>query len=973
SVEIKTKNIVKLDNGDYPVIHPLENKIIYIKSNQIWVTSLDDPKNRRQLFDAKGANRTPSWSPDGKKLAFVSRRNTHSFIGIYEEGKNHIEWIAPSLHIDNTPSWSPDGSSIAFIRRNATGGALDSLTAKKTVVWNIMKYDFEKDSVSSLYTSPNTPRGSLPSIAGSTNLNWPLQDYIVFISYKDGWPHLYKLNIHTREVIQETKGDFEISQLSYNKLGNKVLFSANTGKEEEDRDRKHLGMVDLEKNKFEMITEGDCIEVSPLFLDNNNIVYLKGGVRDPFLPEIKNLQTGKVTRLATKLVDSNLYKDFVVPKQVTFTSPDGVVINGQLFNVDDGRKNKPALLYIHGGPRRQMYLGWHNIDYYNYDYITNQYLANQGFVVLSVNYRRGTGYGFDFQNPSNAGPLGSKEYIDILTAGKWLQKCDYVDSQNIGIFGGSYGGTLTAMGLGKNSDLFKFGVDVHGRHSREKRSNLAFYPPDYELASKIAWDSSPAKYVDSWTSPVLLIHGDDDQNVPFDQSIDIYNRLIERGVEVEVLVIPDETHHWMLQRNLEKIKSAQVEFLIRKAKSSLFPIVDEMQSAMVGISIYDEESREYIVQNNADIHFTPASNTKILTAYAALKHFGDSLPGWKYFEGKDSLYISPMGDPTFLHPSFESQLFFNYLKSSSKPIVLLLEEGIPVSRFATAWSWNTWLNTYSPERSEMPIYGNMVRVVRKNGEGIIIPSYFCFINETDKEQKISLRRDEFSNNFYAQSSNIDRLERPFYTQENDSLLFKLLRDTLHKAGFNQSVALSHNNPNLPFKTFYTEQKDSVVAVMIKKSDNFIAEQLLLMVSKKILGEFNEIEVKKSLIDNDFKNAIKTGRWVDGSGLSKFNLFTPNEFVALLIAMQNEFGRKRLSEIFPHGGEGTLSGLYKNYEQNIFAKTGTLGGGTLSLSGYLTTKKGKKLIFSVIINNHRGDLNKFRKSIESRLIDIIESY
>lgn len=569
AVNLNTKEIVKIDKGDYPVVHPFENKLVYIKSNQIWISSISEPGDAKPLFHAKGANRTPQWSPDGKKLAFVSRRNTHSFIGIYEEGKKYIEWIAPSFHIDNTPRWSPSGNEIAFIRRRASGGERDSLTAPKPVVWEIMKHDFNKTATTSIYKSPNTLRGSLPSIAGATNLNWPLHDEIIFMSYQDGWPHLYKVNVDTKEVIQQTKGNFEVKNPNCNKAGNKVLFAANWGNQPEDRDRVHIGMVDLEKNDFKMLTQGTGIEVKPMFVGKDeNIVYMKGGVKTPFLPEIKNLENGKTTLLATEGIDFTLYDNFVVPEQVSFKTPDGLKVNAQLFTPKDNNKNRPGLIYIHGGPRRQMYLGWHNIDYYNYDYITNQYLVSQGFVVLSVNYRRGTGYGFDFQNPRNAGPLGAEEYTDIVTGAKWLQNLENVDPHNIGLFGGSYGGSLTAMGLGRNSDLFKYGVDIHGVHNREKSRRLSFYPPDFELATEIAWESSPSKYVESWTSPVLIIHGDDDQNVAFSQSIDLVNRLMDKGVDVELLVLPDETHHWMLQRSLEKIKIAQIDYLIKKAKEN---------------------------------------------------------------------------------------------------------------------------------------------------------------------------------------------------------------------------------------------------------------------------------------------------------------------------------------------------------------------------------------------------------------------
>lgn len=406
------------------------------------------------------------------------------------------------------------------------------------------------------------------------------------------------------------------------------------------------------------------------------------------------------------------------------------------------------------------------------------------------------------------------------------------------------------------------------------------------------------------------------------------------------------------------------------AKTSIFPMTDVLESAFVGVSIIDEASGEYLFQNNADLHFTPASNTKLLTTYATLMHFGDSLPGWTYHDSRDTLYVIPQGDPTFLHPDFKSQRFFDFLKLSTKPIVLVLEEEPAFGRFGSSWSWNTWLNTYSPERSQMPMYENMVNLIRKNENIKIVPPYFSLTNEATKEQKISLTRKEFTNEFSGERANTTRLKRPFFTQENDTLLLNLLLDTLSATGFNQKIVLSHQKPDFPFKPFYTQGTDSVVSVMMKRSDNFIAEQLLLMVSKNTLGKFNEWAIKDSLIKNDFQDAIKTGRWADGSGLSRNNLFTPNEFVDLLRAMQSEFGRDRLSDLLPHGNEGTLSGLYKGYEQHIFGKTGTLND-HLALSGYLTTKKGKRLIFSVIVNNHRSQAQVFRKAIESRLIEIIE--
>ena len=236
-------------------------------------------------------------------------------------------------------------------------------------------------------------------------------------------------------------------------------------------------------------------------------------------------------------------------------------------------KKKPAIIYIHGGPPRQMLLGWHYSDYYTNAYAMNQYLASRGFIVLSVNYRLGIGYGYEFHNPKAAGSAGASEYLDIKAAAEWLAKQPNVDAQKIGVYGGSYGGFLVALALGKNSDLFAAGVDIHGVHDRTiDRTRIMITPdkferaPDAELALKTAWESSPTAYVKSWKSPVLVIHGDDDRNVRFSQSTDLVQRLRNQNVPLETLIIPDDTHHFMMHRNQMKVNKATADYLEKKLK-----------------------------------------------------------------------------------------------------------------------------------------------------------------------------------------------------------------------------------------------------------------------------------------------------------------------------------------------------------------------------------------------------------------------
>ncbi|HET7273812.1 MAG TPA: prolyl oligopeptidase family serine peptidase, partial [Longimicrobiaceae bacterium] len=245
---------------------------------------------------------------------------------------------------------------------------------------------------------------------------------------------------------------------------------------------------------------------------------------------------------------------------------DGVQVHGQLFERAGGGDDKPAIIFAHGGPPRQMLLGWHYSDYYSNAYALNQYLANQGYVVLSVNYRLGIGYGHEFHRPPNAGDEGAAEYLDIVAGGEYLQSLPQVDPERIGIYGGSYGGFLTAMALARDSDLFAAGVDIHGVHDwttgLDQRDSYE-RAPDWEEALEVAWQSSPVAYMDGWRSPVLLIHGDDDRNVQFSQTVDLVQRLEEHGVQYETLIIPDDTHHFMRHANWVRVDAATAEFFDR--------------------------------------------------------------------------------------------------------------------------------------------------------------------------------------------------------------------------------------------------------------------------------------------------------------------------------------------------------------------------------------------------------------------------
>ena len=563
SVNLASGEVKNLGDGDFPQFHPGSKKILFLNKNQPWIVPVDGSQAAKPLFQVSGAVRSMQWSPDGKSLAFTTRRGAYSFIGIYNEGKARIQWVSPSFSRDDQARWSPDGQQLAFIRQPAGGGALDSLLKKKHSTWSVMLATPDGENAKEIYKTPATFRGSVPSWQGGFNLNWPVKDRIVFLSYQDGWPHLYTVDPQTKLVKQLTKGNYVVEDISYSSDGSRIAFCANTGKTPGDNDRRHIGIVPVKGGDIRWITSGDGIETSPSFTSNDQaIACFSNTAQRPLLPTLCKLEPNATPELQGKeLLGSFDYNQLVTPKQVQFKSPDGVTVYAQMFAPKNASAKSPAIIYVHGGPRRQMYLGWHNMDYYFYDYQTNQYLASLGFVVLSVNYRMGTGYGYEFQHPDNAGMNGASEYIDVLAAGKWLAKQPGVDPKAIGIYGGSYGGYLTAMALGRNSDIFKAGVDIHGVHNRKKKLNEEEYAPDFNEAARIAWESSPSKWVNGWRSPALIIHADDDQNVAFSQSLDLVNRLKAKGVPTEYLVIPDDTHHWLLFSNLVKVKTASIRFL----------------------------------------------------------------------------------------------------------------------------------------------------------------------------------------------------------------------------------------------------------------------------------------------------------------------------------------------------------------------------------------------------------------------------
>jgi dipeptidyl aminopeptidase/acylaminoacyl peptidase len=378
-----------------------------------------------------------------------------------------------------------------------------------------------------------------------------------------------------------TPGPFMVEQVALTPDRRFAVYNANTGAEPNDLDRRHLFKVPVSGATAPApLTTGAGIEWSPTpTADGRTVAFLSSGPQQPPAPAVIALSGGTPRAIAASLLAPEFPASrLVTPRLVSFRASDGVEVHGQLFEPADlgnpglaGRK--PAVVYVHGGGPRQMLLGWHYRWEYANDYGANQYLASRGFVVLSVDYRLSVGYGEAFQFAENTGARGAAEYRDILAAGRYLQTRANIDPARIGVWGASYGGYLTALALGRNSDVFAAGVDIHGVHDRLPAVNAMqqaraiagdnISEADLRQALKVAFDSSPVAAVPTWKSPVLLIHGDDDNTVDFHQTVDLERRLLAKGVKVETLVLPDDVHDSLLWRNWSAEIGAMARFFER--------------------------------------------------------------------------------------------------------------------------------------------------------------------------------------------------------------------------------------------------------------------------------------------------------------------------------------------------------------------------------------------------------------------------
>jgi len=641
-----------------PELAPDGSSILFVKEGQIFrakvtpvkpVTEVD--RGEKAFITEWGVQSDPKWSPDGRKIAFVSTRTDHSFIVVYDVAARSVKYMSPSVDFDTTPMWLPDSKHLMFQRRPglpfgqqaqqgaggiglpngpalqtptaaapggrgggrggraaaapaasqtpataAPGGRGTQAAAAPAAANNspgLMRATFKGGYTLAFYkadvttgdaqeTWHNQPNDTLVPNLGNVRL---AGDLVIFpfgvgggrggrggpggrgetaatpatapgtppapqtpAPPVDEWDRYYALNVMDPAarpmLLTTTDGLIENPGSTALSADGKTLYYCTNAK---DIERRHIWAVPVGGGTPAQITVGDGVETSPAPLASGKyLATLSANWNMPQSLGVWKLAASGTPASATatqKIVFPTSRPGFPVeahvkPEIVITKAADGLEIHNQLFLPPDLKpgERRPAIVFVHGGPPRQMMPAYHYMQFYHWAYGINQWLANQGYVVMSINYRLGIGYGRSFQRAANAGAAGNSEYQDVVAGGKYLQTRPDVDPNRVGIWGLSYGGLLTSEALARNSDIFKAGVDLAGVHLEGSSLDPA----------AVSYQSSAISAIDGWKSPVLLVQGDDDRNVAFQQMTGLVQLLRQRDVYFELIVFPDDVHESLL-------------------------------------------------------------------------------------------------------------------------------------------------------------------------------------------------------------------------------------------------------------------------------------------------------------------------------------------------------------------------------------------------------------------------------------------
>jgi len=587
----------RLGQGTAPALSADGRTVAFARDGQIYSyrvtkTPADSiERGQKPLVRLWGRNAQPRWSPDGSKLAFTSVRDNHSFVVVYDAKKRRVDYMAPGVDFDAGPSWSEDGKRIAFIRRPGTpfgqqaqagDGSLGNPNGPAAAAGrggrgggrgaNVAQAGAPADGLHrAAFRGGYTLSLMVADVAtGKAEEVWHNQlndrtfpniqailfagDNLIFPQEPEEWIRWYSVSANggTTTPVELTPGSGAVESLTLSNDGKTLYYATNAG----DIDRRHIWKVATSGGTATQITSGTDIDMYPVVLATaKQLAVLSSGPTRPMQVTIAPLDGGAKKNIFPVLTKEFLATAQVAPENVTLKADDGLEFHNQLFLPKDLKpgEKRPAIIFVHGGPIRQMLLGYHYMDFYHQAYAVNEWLAGQGYVVMSVNYRSGIGYGKSFRTAPNVGGRGNAEYKDVIAAGKYLQTRADVDPTRVGIWGLSYGGVLTSQALARNSDVFVAGVDMAGVHLWGSSIDSA----------DVAYKSSAISAIDTWKSPVLVWANDDDRNVDFSQTIGLVDLLRAHNVYYELMVNPDDTHETLMHSRWLELYAHMDSFLDR--------------------------------------------------------------------------------------------------------------------------------------------------------------------------------------------------------------------------------------------------------------------------------------------------------------------------------------------------------------------------------------------------------------------------